>query len=127
MTKPTSPDWVSMVGIAQDTAAPAVITAGPTWSGEELLGHAAGAVRGRAAGGGSGAGPAGGEPRGARPGTGGRRHQAADRAARSEADRARTGRLRPAAGRALPRHPAAVRGRRRGGGRGAGPEGAGPG
>ena len=45
MTKPTSPDWVSMVGIAQDTAAPAVITAGPTWSGEELLGHAAGAVR----------------------------------------------------------------------------------
>ncbi len=45
MTKPTSPDWVSMVGIAQDTAAPAVITADQTWSGEELLGHAAGAVR----------------------------------------------------------------------------------
>jgi acyl-CoA synthetase (AMP-forming)/AMP-acid ligase II len=45
MTKPTSPDWVSMVGIAQDTAAPAVITADHKWSGEELLAHAAGAAR----------------------------------------------------------------------------------
>jgi acyl-CoA synthetase (AMP-forming)/AMP-acid ligase II len=44
MTKPTSPDWVSMVGFAQDTAAPAVVTAAQTWSGEELLRHAAGAA-----------------------------------------------------------------------------------
>jgi acyl-CoA synthetase (NDP forming) len=41
MTKPTSPDWVSMVSLAQGTAAPAVVTAAQTWSGEELLGHAA--------------------------------------------------------------------------------------
>src|SRR5580704_4601213 len=45
MTKPTSPDWVSMVGFAQDTAAPAVVTAAQTWSGAELLGHAAAAAR----------------------------------------------------------------------------------
>ena len=41
MTKPTSPDWVSMVDIAQATTAPAVVTAAETWSGEELLVHAA--------------------------------------------------------------------------------------
>ena len=45
MTKPASLDWVSMVGLAQGTAAPAVITAAQTWSGEELLRHAAGAAR----------------------------------------------------------------------------------
>ncbi len=45
MTKPTSPDWVSMVSLALGTAAPAVVTAAQTWSGEELLGHAAGAAR----------------------------------------------------------------------------------
>jgi acyl-CoA synthetase (AMP-forming)/AMP-acid ligase II len=45
MTKSTSPDWVSTVGFAQDTAAPAVVTAAQTWSGNELLDHAAGAAR----------------------------------------------------------------------------------
>ena len=45
MTNPASLDWVSMVGAAQATAAPAVVTAAQTWSGEELLGHAAGAAR----------------------------------------------------------------------------------
>ncbi len=45
MTKATSPDWVSMMGAAQATIAPAVVTAAQTWSGEELLGHAAGAAR----------------------------------------------------------------------------------
>ncbi len=44
MTNATSLDWVSMVGLAQGTAAPAVVTASSTWSGEELLGHAAGAA-----------------------------------------------------------------------------------
>ena len=44
MTKPTSPDWVSMVGAAQATTAPAVITVGQTWSGKELLVRAAGAA-----------------------------------------------------------------------------------
>ena len=34
MTKPTLPDWVSMVGVAQATAAPAVVTAAQTWSGK---------------------------------------------------------------------------------------------
>ena len=38
-------DWVSMVSTAQATAAPAVVTATQTWSGEELLGRAAGAAR----------------------------------------------------------------------------------
>ena len=38
-------DWVSMVAAAQATAAPAVVTAASTWSGAELLGHAAGAAR----------------------------------------------------------------------------------
>ncbi len=45
MTKTTLPDWVSMVSNAQDTAAPAVITADQTWSGKELLAQAAGAAR----------------------------------------------------------------------------------
>jgi acyl-CoA synthetase (AMP-forming)/AMP-acid ligase II len=45
MTKVTSLDWVSMMGAAQATTAPAVVTAAQTWSGEELLGHAAGAAR----------------------------------------------------------------------------------
>jgi acyl-CoA synthetase (AMP-forming)/AMP-acid ligase II len=45
MTTPVSLDWVSMVRIAQATAAPAVVTAAQKWSGEELLGHAAGAAR----------------------------------------------------------------------------------
>jgi acyl-CoA synthetase (AMP-forming)/AMP-acid ligase II len=45
MTKPACGDWVSMVGTAQATAAPAVVTAAQKWSGEELLGHAAGAAR----------------------------------------------------------------------------------
>jgi len=38
-------DWVSLVSAAQATAAPAVVTATQKWSGEELLGHAAGAAR----------------------------------------------------------------------------------
>jgi len=42
MTKATSLDWVSMVGLAQGTAAPAVVTAAQTWSGNRLLTHAAG-------------------------------------------------------------------------------------
>jgi acyl-CoA synthetase (AMP-forming)/AMP-acid ligase II len=37
-------DWVSMVRTAQATAAPAVVAEGRTWSGEELLRRAAGAV-----------------------------------------------------------------------------------
>src|SRR5580698_8330211 len=45
MTKPTSPDWVSMVGAAQSTTAPAVIAGDQTWSGKELLAQAAGAAR----------------------------------------------------------------------------------
>jgi len=45
MTNRAFADWVSMVGAAQATAAPAVVTAASTWSGEELLGHAAGAAR----------------------------------------------------------------------------------
>ena len=45
MTKPASPDWVSMVACAQDTVAPAVVTAASTWSGQQLLGQAAGAAR----------------------------------------------------------------------------------
>ena len=45
MTKPTLPDWVSMVGLAQGTAAPAVVTAAQTWSGNRLLTHAGGAAR----------------------------------------------------------------------------------
>jgi acyl-CoA synthetase (AMP-forming)/AMP-acid ligase II len=45
MTKPAWMEWVSMVGTAQATAAPAVVTAAQKWSGEELLGHAAGAAR----------------------------------------------------------------------------------
>jgi acyl-CoA synthetase (AMP-forming)/AMP-acid ligase II/acyl-coenzyme A thioesterase PaaI-like protein len=44
MTKPVSLDWVSMVGAAQATTAPAVVTVAQQWSGEELLGHAAGAA-----------------------------------------------------------------------------------
>jgi acyl-CoA synthetase (AMP-forming)/AMP-acid ligase II len=38
-------DWVSMVGTAQATTAPAVVTDAQKWSGEELLGHAAGGAR----------------------------------------------------------------------------------
>jgi acyl-CoA synthetase (AMP-forming)/AMP-acid ligase II len=53
----TSLDWVSMVGSAQGTAAPAVVTAASTWSGHELLAQAAGAARGL-----SGAGLAAGAP-----------------------------------------------------------------
>ncbi len=45
MTNRVSLDWVSMVGAAQATTAPAVVTAAQTWSGEELLGRAAGAAR----------------------------------------------------------------------------------
>jgi len=45
MTNRAFADWVSMVGAAQATAAPAVVTAASTWSGEELLGHAADAAR----------------------------------------------------------------------------------
>ena len=45
MTEPTSLDWVSIVGAAQATTAPAVVAAASTWSGEELLGRAAGAAR----------------------------------------------------------------------------------
>lgn len=45
MTNRAFADWVSMVGAAQATAAPAVVTAASTWSGEDLLGNAAGAVR----------------------------------------------------------------------------------
>ncbi len=44
MTKPASLDWVSMVGTAQATTAPAVVTDAQRWSGEELLGHAVGAA-----------------------------------------------------------------------------------
>jgi acyl-CoA synthetase (AMP-forming)/AMP-acid ligase II len=44
MTDLVSPDWVSMVGTAQATSALAVVTEAQKWSGEELLGHAAGAV-----------------------------------------------------------------------------------
>jgi acyl-CoA synthetase (AMP-forming)/AMP-acid ligase II len=44
--EPTAPsDWVSMVTAAQATAAPAVVTQAQAWSGHELLGRAAGAVR----------------------------------------------------------------------------------
>ena len=45
MTNRASPDWVSMVTTAQATTAPAVVTTTQTWSGEELLAHAAGAAR----------------------------------------------------------------------------------
>jgi acyl-CoA synthetase (AMP-forming)/AMP-acid ligase II len=45
MTKPTSTNWVSMVVAAQATSAPAVVTDGQTWSGKELLAHAAAAAR----------------------------------------------------------------------------------
>ena len=45
MTDRVPPDWVSMVGAAQATTAPAVVTAAQTWSGAELLDHAAGAAR----------------------------------------------------------------------------------
>jgi acyl-CoA synthetase (AMP-forming)/AMP-acid ligase II len=38
-------DWVSMVGTAQATTARALVTVARKWSGEELLGHAAGAAR----------------------------------------------------------------------------------
>jgi acyl-CoA synthetase (AMP-forming)/AMP-acid ligase II len=38
-------DWVSMVAAAQATAAPRVVTATRTWSGADLLGHAAGAAQ----------------------------------------------------------------------------------
>ena len=44
MTDLAFPDWVSMVGTAQATSAPAVVTEAQKWSGEELLGHAAGAA-----------------------------------------------------------------------------------
>ncbi len=44
MTKPESPDWVSMVGTAQAATAPAVVTDAQKWSGDELLDHAAGAA-----------------------------------------------------------------------------------
>jgi acyl-CoA synthetase (AMP-forming)/AMP-acid ligase II len=44
MTDLMSLDWVSMVGTAQATSAPAVVTDAQKWSGEELLGHAAGAA-----------------------------------------------------------------------------------
>ena len=44
MTEPTSLDWVSIVGAAQATTAPAVVAADQTWSGEELLGRATGAA-----------------------------------------------------------------------------------
>jgi acyl-CoA synthetase (AMP-forming)/AMP-acid ligase II len=45
MANRVSLDWVSMVGTAQATTAPAVVTDTQKWSGEELLGHAAGAAR----------------------------------------------------------------------------------
>jgi len=45
MTNRVSMDWVSMVGTAQATSAPAVVTDAQKWSGEELLGHAIGAAR----------------------------------------------------------------------------------
>jgi acyl-CoA synthetase (AMP-forming)/AMP-acid ligase II len=45
MTNLAAADWVSMVGEAQRTTAPAVVTASRTWTGKELLGHAAGAAR----------------------------------------------------------------------------------
>jgi acyl-CoA synthetase (AMP-forming)/AMP-acid ligase II len=45
MTDRVPPDWVSMVGAAQATTAPAVVTAAQTWSGAELLDHAVGAAR----------------------------------------------------------------------------------
>ncbi len=45
MANPVSLDWVSMVSAAQATTAPAVVTDTQKWSGEELLGHAAGAAR----------------------------------------------------------------------------------
>jgi acyl-CoA synthetase (AMP-forming)/AMP-acid ligase II len=45
MADRVSLDWVSMVGAAQATTAPAVVTDTQKWSGEELLGHAAGAAR----------------------------------------------------------------------------------
>ena len=44
MTEQIPGDWVSMVAAAQATSAPAVITTAGTWSGAELLGHAAGAA-----------------------------------------------------------------------------------
>ena len=44
MTEPTSLDWVSIVGAAQATTAPAIVAADQTWSGEELLGRATGAA-----------------------------------------------------------------------------------
>jgi acyl-CoA synthetase (AMP-forming)/AMP-acid ligase II len=44
MTNQVSLDWVSMVGTAQATSAPAVVTDAQKWSGEELLCHAAGAA-----------------------------------------------------------------------------------
>jgi acyl-CoA synthetase (AMP-forming)/AMP-acid ligase II len=44
MTDLVSLDWVSMVGAAQATTVPAVVTDTQKWSGEELLGHAAGAA-----------------------------------------------------------------------------------
>jgi acyl-CoA synthetase (AMP-forming)/AMP-acid ligase II len=44
MTNQVSLDWVSMVGTAQATSAPAVVTDVQKWSGEELLCHAAGAA-----------------------------------------------------------------------------------
>ena len=37
MTNQEPQDWVSMVGAAQATTAPAVVTAAQTWSGAELL------------------------------------------------------------------------------------------
>lgn len=42
MTTTTWPDWVSMVGAAQATTAPALIAGDQTWSGQELLAQAAG-------------------------------------------------------------------------------------
>src|SRR5208282_580737 len=45
MTDQVSPDWVSMVSAAQATAAPAVVTATQTWTGEKLLARTAGAAR----------------------------------------------------------------------------------
>ena len=45
MTEQLALDWVSMVAAAQASTAPAVVTATRTWSGMELLGHAAGAAQ----------------------------------------------------------------------------------
>src|ERR1700739_3133007 len=45
MANPVFLDWVSMVSAAQATTAPAVVTGTQKWSGEEMLGHAAGAAR----------------------------------------------------------------------------------